>query len=131
MPDLIVIVDPQYGDRLEALAQLAPVWMVDTHINKESVERAWKTRPDADHREKGGVTAYKTQNPEERLSSLLGVMPDLEIHHGSVENNELVFPKGFVLSVVGLTISDDVMSALQNFGFTSFIETAEGFEACK
>jgi hypothetical protein len=70
-------------------------------------------------------------NPEDRLSSLLGVMPDLEIHHGSVENNELVFPKGFVLRVVGLTISADVMSALRNFGVTSFIETAEGFEACK
>jgi hypothetical protein len=47
------------------------------------------------------------------------------------KTTNLYFPKGFVLSVVGLTISDDVMSALRNFGFTSFIETAEGFEACK
>lgn len=131
MPNLIVVVDPDHGARLETAAQLAPVWVVDTHINKKAVKRVWMSHPHADHREKGAVTSYKSQNPEDRLGTLLNIMPDLETHHGNVEDNELVFPKGFVLGVVGLAISVDVMSALQNLGFTSFVETPEGFEARK
>lgn len=131
MPNLIVIVDPDHGDRLETAAQLAPVWVVDTNINKKAVEQAWMIHPHVDHREKGAVTSFKSQNPEDRLNTLLGIMPELETHHGNVEDNELIFPKGFVIGVVGLAISADVKSALRNLGFTSFIETPEGFEARK
>jgi hypothetical protein len=131
MPNLVVIVDPDYGTRLETATQLAPVWVVDTPRNKKAVERVWRTGPHPDHREKGAVTSYRSQDPEDRLSSLLGIMPELETHHGNVESNELVFPKGFVLGVIGLTMAAAVTSALRNLGFRSFIETPEGFEACK
>ena|SRR6478672_1016174 len=131
MSNLIVIVDPDHGARLETAAQLAHVWVVDTYINKKAVEQLRMSRPHVDHQEKSAVTSYKSQNPEDRLSTLLGIMPELETHHGTVEDNELVFPKGFVLGVVGLAISADVMNALRNLGFTSFIETPEGFEARK
>ena len=131
MPNFIVIVDPDYGDGLEAAAQSAPVWVVDTNTNKQAIEQVWMIHPHVDHREKGAVTSFKSQDPEDRLSTLLGIMPQLETHHGNVEDNELVFPKGFVLGVVGLAISADVMRALRNLGFMSFIETPEGFEARK
>lgn len=87
--------------------------------------------PHVDHREKGAVTSFKSQNPEDRLSTLLGIMPQLETHHGNVEDDELIFPKGFVLSVIGLDTTDDVTSALREMGFISFIKTPEGFEARK
>jgi hypothetical protein len=131
MTNVIVIVDPDYGDRLNRVEQLAPVWVVDTQINKKAFERLWKAHPNPDYREKGAITSFRTPDPEDRLSSLLGIMPELAIHHGDVEENELVFPKGFVLCVIGLAIADDVISALRELGFKSFIETTEGFEACK
>ena len=78
MPALIVIVDPDYGDGLETAAQSAPVWVVDTQGNRRAFEKLWKARPAGDHRAKGAVTSYKTQNLEDRLSSLLYIMPELE-----------------------------------------------------
>lgn len=131
MPDLIVIVDPDYGDGLEKIAQSAPVWVVDTQGNRRAFEKLWKARPADDHRAKGAITSYKTQKPEDRLSNLLDILPQLETHHGELENDKLVFPSGFVLGVVGLATSADVMNALRNLGFTSFIKTPEGFEARK
>jgi hypothetical protein len=131
MPALIVIVDPDYGDSLERAAQSAPVWIVDTKRNKDACERIWKIFPCADHRKKGAVTSYKSPNPEDRLSSLLRIMPELETHHGRLVENELIFPEGFVLGVIGLRLEPEVTNALRECGFKSFIETSEGLEACK
>jgi hypothetical protein len=131
MPALIVIVDPNYGDGLERAAQSAPVWIVDTKRNKDASKRLWNISPRADHREKGAVTTYEAINPEDRLSSLLGIVPQLESHHGKLVANELTFPDGFVLGVIGLQMDTEVTTALREHGFRSFIKTSEGFEACK
>jgi len=131
MPALIVIVDPDYGDSLERAAQSAPVWIVDTKRNKAACERLRNIFPRADHREKGAVTSYKSPNPDDRLSSLLYIMPELETHHGTLVANEIIFPEGFVLGVIGLRMELKVTNALRELGFRSFIETPEGFEACK
>ena len=131
MPELIVILDPDYGDGLERVAQSAPVWIVDTKRNKDACKRIWKLSPRADYREKGAVTSYKSTHPDDRLSSLLGIMPQLETHHGELAADELAFPEGFVLGVIGLQMDSEVTTALREHGFKSFIETSEGFEACK
>jgi hypothetical protein len=131
MPELIVIVDPDYGDGLETIAQSAPVWVVDTKRNKKACERLWRISPLADHRTKGAVTSYKSQNSADRLSSFLGIMPQLETHHGELAANELAFPQAFVLGVIGLQMDGEVTTALRQHGFRSFIKTSEGFEACK
>lgn len=131
MTDLIVVVDPDYAERLERAAEIAPVWIVATETNRYACERQWKSHSHSDHREKGAVTCYKTSNSEDRLSSLLGIVPQLETHHGEVKEDELAFPNGFVLEVIGLALADKVTNALREFGFTHFVETLEGFQACK
>lgn len=131
MLSLVVIVDPDYGDRLERVARCAPVWIVDTKRNKDACERLWKISPRADHREKGAVTSYKAIAPEDRLSSLLSIIPQLETHHGELIANEFAFPAGFVLGVVGLQMDAEVTNALRERGFRSFVKTSEGFEASK
>ena len=99
--------------------------------NRYACERLWKSHPHPDHRAKGAVTCYETPHPEDRLGSLLGIVPQLETHHGEVKEDELVFPNGFVLEIIGLALADDVTNALREFGFASFVETPEGFQACK
>lgn len=131
MPNLVVIVDPDYGDTLGKVAQSAPLWIVDTKENKDVYERLWKISPHRDHREKGAVTSYKSTNPEDRLGGLLRILPQLETHHGELVVNELAFPEGFVLGVIGLQMDSEVTTALREHGFKSFIKTSEGFEACK
>jgi hypothetical protein len=131
MANLIVVVDPDYTVHLEKAAQAAPLWIVSTQANRKACERLWKTHSHSDHRENGAITCYKTLDPQDRMGSLLGVVPALETHHGEVQDNELVFPTGFVLEVIGLALADDVTNALREIGFTSFVQTTEGFQACK
>jgi hypothetical protein len=82
MIDLIVVVDPNYGDRLEAATHIAPVWAVASVHNKAGCKRLWDAHPTSDHSEKGAVTCYDISDPEDRLANLLNVLPDLELHHG-------------------------------------------------
>jgi hypothetical protein len=77
------------------------------------------------------VTSYKITDPQDRVSNLLDIMPQLEHHHGKVRDNRLSFRKGFVVQVVGLALSDDVSTALRALGFSSFVKTREGFRASK
>ncbi len=131
MPNLIVVVDTDYGDRVERAAEFAPVWVVGSQTNRDACERLWRSRPHPDHREYGAVTWYETPNPKDCLDSLLGIVPQLETHHGEVKDDELAFPNGFVLEVIGLALADNVTIALRELGFMSFVETPEGFQACK
>jgi hypothetical protein len=61
MIDRIVIVDPNYGDRLEMTAQIAPVWMVASVDNRAACKRLWNAHSTGNHREKGAVTTSVTQ----------------------------------------------------------------------
>ena len=131
MSDLIVIVDPDYGELLERSARSAPVWIVDTPTNREVFVRLWNHLSNPDHRAKGAITSFKITNPQDRMGNLLGILPELETHHGEVGGNYLVFPPGFVLKVIGLELTENVKSALRDFGFKSFVGIPVGFQACK
>jgi hypothetical protein len=64
-------------------------------------------------------------------ANLLSILPTLELHHGEVGDDHFSFPDGFVLGALGIAPADAVTSALKEFGFSTFTETAEGFEARK
>lgn len=131
MSDVIVIVDPEYGELLESSAMRAPRWIVDTLTNREVFTRLWNLAPVPDHRANGAITSFKVTNPQDRMGNLLGILPEIETHHGEIEGNYFIFPQGFVLDVIGLELTEKVESALREFGFTSFVEMAVRFQACK
>jgi len=74
----------------------------------------------ADHREIGAITAFVRLDLRIRLKHSLLFLPQLETHHGGVEQDELVFPGRFVLEVIGTSVTEPVKSALRDFRFTSF-----------
>jgi hypothetical protein len=129
MPDLILVVDPSYSEQIDIAAQSAPLWIVSTPINRSACERAWKAKHHPDHREKGAITCYHTANPDNRTESLFGILDQLETHHGEVRGDVMRFPKGFVLEVIGIQSDEEIATALREFGFTSFFNTAGGFQA--
>jgi hypothetical protein len=129
--NLIVVLDPNYADRIDRAAALAPVWVVESQTNRSACERRWRGHPHPDHRDKDAITLYKTPNPENRLESLREIIPQLETHHGEVKNNDLTLPSGFVLEVIGLAVTDQVTDMLRELGFASFVETPEGFQVCR
>jgi hypothetical protein len=129
MADLIVVVDPNFGDRLESRSQLTPIWIVASPDNKDACHRLWVSHSHADHREKGAATHYSVSDLEARMENLLEIIPQLETHHGEVAGDELIFPDGFLLEVVGLSLTDNVANRLREFGFSSFEKTSDGFQA--
>jgi hypothetical protein len=131
MTNVIVIVDPDYGDGVERAARSAPVWVVASQTNRNACGKLWESHPHSDHRDIGATTVFETAHSEDRLGSLLSIAPDLETHHGEVRDDELVFPEGFVLEVIGLALAYNVTNALRELGFTAFVQTPEGFQARK
>jgi hypothetical protein len=132
MTNLIVVVDPNYGDRIDTAAQIAPVWAVASLVNKTACERIWAAAHGAvDHRETGAVTCYDVTDQQDCLGNLLNILPTLEEHHGEVRDDHISLPKGFVLRVLGLTSTETVTSALRELGFSAFVGLAEGFDASK
>jgi len=131
MTDLIVVVDPNYGDRIETAAQTAPVWAVASLVNKAACERIWAAHRAIDHRERGAVTCYHVTDQEDRLGNLLTILPTLVEHHGEIDNDQFSFPSGFVLGVLGLTPTETVTSALKELGFSGFVGLPDGFNASK
>jgi hypothetical protein len=131
MTNVIVIVDPNYGDRIETAAQTAPVWAISSFVNKAACQRIWAAHRTLDHRETGAVTCYEITDQADRLGNLLAVLPTLEEHHGEIRDDQFSFPNGFVLEVLGLSLNETVTSALKKLGFSAFVELAAGFIASK
>lgn len=131
MINLIVVVDPNYGDLLETAAQIAPVWVVDTQVNKAACNRLWSAHRSGDHRDTGAITCFEVGDTQDRSANLLNLVPTLEEHHGEIHDDRFLFPKGFVLEVIGLTPSASMIKALMESGFSSFIEKSDGFQARK
>jgi hypothetical protein len=129
MPDLFVVVGPDFGERLEKVAQFAPTWVVATPGNENAYQRLWKAHPHADHREIGAITCFRVSDPGDRVANLLDILPQTEQHHGEFQDDQFSYPNGFVLEVIGLTLTDAVTIGLREFGFSSFVETPGGFQA--
>ncbi len=131
MTNATVVVDPNYGDRIEAAAQTAPVWAVASILNKAACVRVWAAHRTVDHRETGAVTCYDVTDQEDRLGNLLAVLPTLQEHHGEIRDDHFSFPNGLVLGVLGLAPTETVTTALKQLGFSAFVGLAEGFNASK
>jgi hypothetical protein len=131
MTNVTVVVEPNYGDRIEAAAETAPVWAVASILNKAACQRIWAAHRIADHRATGAVTCYDITDQEDRLGNLLAVLPILQEHHGEIRDDHFSFPNGFVLRVLGLPLTETVTSALKELGFSGFVGLAEGFRASK
>jgi hypothetical protein len=131
MPNLILVLEPEFGSALKEASECSPVWIVETKSNRKVCERIWKEAPQSDHREIGAVTSFHAADVNDRLSVLKGILPQLETHHGDVEEDEIAFPTDFVMEVIGLPPTESVKAALREFGFSTFESTETGFIAIK
>ena len=120
MPNLIVVLEPKLDD-LERVSRAAPVWIVETDLNRRACERLSKISPRSDHREIGAVTCFQASNANDHLSTLNGILQQLETHHGEVEQDAIIFSRNFVLDIIGLPLTEPAKAVLSNFGFQLLI----------
>lgn len=120
-----VVVDRDFGKRLTALEQRAPVWVVNTPVNRGAAERLRKERPAESHLT--GITLFNDAHGGSPEQLLLSELETIDLHHGSYSAD----PPYTILEVYGVALSRPIEAALTEFGFNQFRPTANGFWASR
>jgi len=115
-----LVVDREYGSRLEFLVASGSVWIVDTETNRKAALDYWQS--DRSHLS-GVVTTFRSSPTEPALEMCRTILPMLDLHHGE-------YGEGYtVLDVIGIELNDELRVAIEALGFTKFESIAEGFRA--
>lgn len=127
MADVIIILDPVFGEQLVHFLTVAPVWIIDSDINKVVFEKLHSEHDIRNYREKISITNFKEL--DNTLETFLNIVPSIQTHYGQERDNQLVLPSNFTIQIIGLVLKDEIVKFLKDYGFTSFAETTDGFEA--
>ena len=115
-----MVVDREYGPRLGSLVDSGAVWIVDTEVNRKAAEEYRQS----DSKEVS-VTTFKTLEDDSPSEICKGILPTLDLHPGK-------YAEGYsILDVIGVKLSDDLRARIEDFGFSNFESTAEGFRASR
>jgi hypothetical protein len=117
-----IVVDREFGDKLAEI-EGAPVWIVDTPINKAVVRRLWSEHPQQN--QLTGITTFDDFESSSPEDILLGQLDTIDLHHGVYSAN----PPYNVIEVVGTPLTDRVKSELSEYGFNEFFASPAGFTA--
>ncbi|HEX5274996.1 MAG TPA: hypothetical protein VFW34_06955 [Candidatus Rubrimentiphilum sp.] len=113
-----VVLDPDYGRRLEDLRNEPATWIVDTPENRH----AWQTY----HMQRGSSALFSADDPESRLRNLLDSLPDIIDHFGPDTFPDEPYK---YIRVIGLPLTEDVLAKLKERGLGDCVENADGFVA--
>jgi hypothetical protein len=116
-----VVVDRAFGERLTALEQRDPVWVVNTPVNRRAAERLRRERPAESHLT--GITLFNDADGMSPEQLLLSELETIDLHHGSYSAD----PPYTVLEIYGVALSRPIEAALAEFGFNQFRPTENGF----
>ncbi|HEX8172393.1 MAG TPA: hypothetical protein VF824_17800 [Thermoanaerobaculia bacterium] len=117
MRSVAVVLDPDFGDRLDKLAFRLPVWVVDSPPNRIAAENAWRASLEWPHITVTIFRALPDHPTREHWAELLEMIA-LHEPYDAVE-------------VVGAELTLPARSALLESGFTRFESSARGFRARK
>jgi len=118
-----IVVDPEFGERLCAVAKETPVWIVDTPLNRAAVEVAWNPEQHLPN----GVTTFRVEpnsTPEEWCAKILGTV---DLHHGEYSQD----PPYAVVEVIGTPLTNRLRQAFSEYELNAFAERVSGFRASR
>jgi hypothetical protein len=118
MKPVALVLDTEFGERLERLASEMPVWIVASPMNDFAVERTRRLYKEAD------VTTYFPLDPSNRESACAQALYDIDEHHGPLSTSD-PYDEILVIGANRADISSNAMdelhlelSATQGFGLT-------------
>ena len=123
-----LVLDPNFGDRLNPVAERIHTWAVDSPINRAVAEKMWAARTDqSKYSIEKGITVFNFNpgaNPEFWCKEILDT---LDHHH-----NEMSHDPGYsILQVYGIKFSEYLRPYFVKLGFSEFEETSYGFRSTK
>jgi hypothetical protein len=123
--EVLVVLDPNFGDRLRAAWRGQPVWVAMSPANAPVVHALWARAPRADHLT--GITGFThvAQKPvEDQFLAELGM---IDLHHGAYSTTTPYTR----LVVIGAQLTEGVRTALAELGFSTFQQRSDGFAASR
>jgi hypothetical protein len=118
-----LVVDRNYGERLQSLVGSGPIWLIDTEVNRKVAKEYWQLNPKP--KREAAVTTFKYLVDDSASKTCLKILDVLDLHHGE-------YSGGYsTLEVIGAPIGHELRSALTELGFMRFESTAEGFRASR
>jgi hypothetical protein len=119
-----LVVDPDFGNRLGALALEMPVWVADTPTNRAAAEILWKRTPvGISHAARGAITTFQVRVGESPSAWAIEILGDIDLHHGEFSHT----PGYSVLEVIGTEATSDLRDALREYGLTELESRVGGF----
>jgi hypothetical protein len=115
---VLVVTDTDFGDRLMALPEDDPIWIVDSAVNGFAVRRFREQHANS------SVTVFRDRevSPEHKL---IDELPMIDLHHGQFSAD----PPYREIQVFGVSLTPGIRSALIGYGFIFFDLTGDGFIA--
>jgi hypothetical protein len=77
---VFVVLDREYGQSLAELAEMGPVWIVDTPENRSVAQQIWSSHPSRSHLD--GVTTFKFPDGTSSEDILIDELDTIDLHHG-------------------------------------------------
>jgi hypothetical protein len=122
---VIVVVDPDFGERLADLPPGVPVWVMDTETNRSVTHRLRKERPAKTHLD--GITTFRGGSASGPDEVLINEFSTIDLHHGPYSAD----PPYSELEIYGVSATPVVRSALEHIGFEVTASTDTGFQAVR
>jgi hypothetical protein len=111
-----VVVDPHFSGSLRAMAELRPVWIVETDATRPELEASWLKGPADDLCE---INRCPLPNPDDREGNLLLLLGMLDDHY---------YPYAGII-VHGLSPTPPLTRILKDEGFSTTESTGGTFSA--
>jgi hypothetical protein len=115
-----VIVDPEFGERLAALSQDSPIWIVQSAVNTPVVQRLWQEKV-------GELTSFVASKERDAESDLIQILGTVDLHHGEHSSD----PAYTHIEVIGSLPSEPIRTELEALGLQIISSNHEGFLAAK
>ena len=121
-----IVVDPQFGERLEEIASRGPVWIAATPTNRAAAERWWNAHsPPA---ELEGVTTFLVEPGESPEDWCLQVLPTVDMHFGAYDDNAPLYDAAAVWGAKPVAALLELLAAN---GYTRVTSMPDGFLASR
>ena len=118
-PTVALVLDPEFGERMEGLVEHAPIWALNSTTNQAAAEWLWEKAPETHKR----ITLFDVPNYPLDTQEFIGVVASIVAQRGKLgEPPEQI-------EVIGMDLFPDLNGALLEFGFQSVESTVRGFKA--
>jgi hypothetical protein len=109
-----LVVDPEFGRRAKAQAEIGPLWVIQSPLNTEAIKELWAAGNLRFADAPTYFDAVPTRTPEDSAVNFIGTVDE---HHPAWETFE----------IIGVRLSLRLLEAMEECGAGTTKETATGF----